>query len=304
MSVRRWLAAPMLAALAGAGAQAQTTVPLPPADLGQTNILDGEGGPGGLFEWIMTGYGADRINDEHGHSVPGDPRQRIATATLHPVYTATLDLMGAHPGIEMLLPFARVQNAFGPGASGTAAGVGDVTFAPFLQWSDRSAQDRKLSIRAAIQVVAPTGEYRPSATVNVGSGTWQVSPYVAVTKRLGRDWEVSARAIYDRSGTAEIRQASSRQHVTAGDFAVLDLAASREITPGWRLGLGGYALLQTTQSRVEDVAVSGKQRVVALGPVSSLHIGRTTLLLAIYGEAYSRDRPAGLALNLRLQQPF
>jgi hypothetical protein len=46
--------------VAALSARAGSPVPQPPLDLGQTSFLDGEAGPGGLFEVISNGYVAVR----------------------------------------------------------------------------------------------------------------------------------------------------------------------------------------------------------------------------------------------------
>lgn len=284
-------------------AAAQMVVPLPPADLGQTNILDGEGGPGGLLEIIATGSVANRIADADGNAVPGHPMQRSATLVLHPVYTSRLKVLGGWLGGEALVPVATVTVDPGGGQSHSATGVGDVTVAPFLQWSPPPGTERALSIRAGLQIVAPSGGHRSARPVNVGSGAWQVSPYLAVTKRLAGAWEVSGRAILDHSGTATADDASAPS-VQPGDFAVLNLSVSRVVHQEWRFGIGGYMLRQITRSRVDSASQGDLQRVFAAGPVMRRQIRRAVLIAAAYAEFGARDRPQGFSANLRFQQPF
>ncbi len=67
-----------LAPVVGLGSPAHAAVePLPPLDLGQTNILDGEGGPGRVLEVITFGSGAGRLADAGGHAVPGSNDQQV-----------------------------------------------------------------------------------------------------------------------------------------------------------------------------------------------------------------------------------
>lgn len=284
-------------------ATAQTVVPLPPADLGQTNILDGEGGPGGLLEIIAAGSFANRVVDGTGHSLPGDPSQRSAALILHPIYTTRLELLGGWFGGEMLVPLSTVAVNPGSGGSHFATGVGDVTLAPFLQWSPQSGTARALYTRLGLQIVAPLGERQSARPVNVGSGVWQFSPYLAVTKRISKNWEASGRAIFDYSGT-ETADDAGAAHIRPGDFAILNLSLSRAVDPAWRLGIGGYALQQTARSRVDGVSQGHLQRVFAAGPVMRRQVGHAVLLAAAYAEVGARDRPQGFNANLRFQQPF
>lgn len=299
---RAWAAAAFVAI--GSAAAAAPVVPLPPADLGQTNILDAEGGPGGLVEVIMAGSAANRLADADGHDLPGRQRQRTGAFVLHPIYVSHDRLVGAFPGVEVLVPVSVVHNQFGPGASGRASGIGDVTFAAFLQWSGPKDDPHRLSVRAAVQIVAPTGAYHAGAPVSLGAGVWQVSPYVAVTKRLPGRLEISGRLIFDHSGTSDLDQNAPAFRVHPGSFLVLDLSASAEVSRQWRLGVGGYALQQTSTSRVGGDPVGVHQRVLAVGPVARFEGKKLNLLAGVYQEFAARQRPSGISASLRIQRPF
>jgi len=285
-------------------AQTAAPPPLPPIDLGQTNILDAEGKPGGLLEVIPLGSLANRLSTGTGEPAPGRNRQRIATLVLHPVFVTESLIFGAYPGLEMLVPATRVDNQFAMGG-GRTSGLGDVTISPFLQWS-AEPKSGAVSIRLALQAVAPTGGYSRSRSVNTGQGAWQVSPYLAVTWRTSNRWEVSARAIYDLSGSSPSMSQTGEQISTRpGDFFALDLSTSYAITDKLRLGPGGYVLSQLSDSRSAGVPIAGSRaRVFALGPVSRLQVGQATLLLAAFGEFAARNRPEGASLNFRFQYPF
>ncbi len=205
---RRWSIALGIAGLGVAtslNAQTAAPPPLPPLDLGQTNILDGEGKPGALLELIAFGSAADRLADAAGDATPGTNHQRIASFIVHPIFVADAAIAGAHPGIELLVPVSRVDNQFAAGGSGVHTGLGDITVAPFLQWSRSDPGPGAVSARLAVQVVAPIGDHAPVRPVNTGQGGWQLSPYLAVTWRAFERWEVSGRAIYDWSGSAASR---------------------------------------------------------------------------------------------------
>ena len=285
-------------------AQAAALPPLPPIDLGQTNILDGEGKPGGLLEIISFGSFADQLTDGTGDEAPGHNHQRIASLVMHPIFVDKSSIFGAHPGFELLVPVTRVENDFAMGG-GQRAGLGDVTISPFLQWS-ASPKAGALSVRLALQAVAPTGSYSSRRTVNSGQGAWQVSPYFAVTWRVSDRWEVSARAIYDRTDSSPSTSPMGEPiSIRPGDIFALNGSISCAITDKLRLGPGGYMLEQLSESRSAGEPIAGSRaRIFALGPVSRLQVGQATLFLAAFGEFAARNRPQGAAFNLRLQHPF
>ncbi len=296
----------VLALGAPMAAEAGPTEPLPPLDLGQTNILDGEGGPGRLLEIITFGSGAWRLIDADGRSVSGDNDQQIISVIVHPILVSGASVLGAHPGVEVLAPLSYVNNGFAAEGAGHDTGLGDITVEPFLQWSSPHPKAGTVSARLGLGVVAPTGDYHPAATVNTGQGAWQVSPYLAATWRVSAQWELSGRAIYDWSGSARGRAANgSRLRLQAGDQFALNASASYALTPAWRAGLGGYLLHQVAPASVDGAySPNGLQRDFALGPVSRWQVGGTAILAAAYREFEARNRPQGVSVNVRLQQPF
>ena len=298
------LFAGLLAQPAQARAAMQPLPPLPAIDLGQTNIVDAEGRPGALLEVITFGSIANRLADERGDDAPGRNRQRIASLVMHPILVSNASFLGAHPGMEVLVPLSWVDNDFAMGA-GRRTGLGDLTVAPFLQWSG-PPKAGSVSVRLAMQFVAPTGDYSRDRPVNTGQGAWQLSPYLAVTWRTSERWELSARAIYDSVGqSAGLSPTGERIGMRPGEIFTLDYSASYAVTKALRLGAGGYLLEQLSDSRSAGQAIpDSRARVVSLGPVSRLQVGKAALLLAAFGEFAVRDRPAGATINLRLQQPF
>lgn len=287
-------------------AQSQASVTLPPLDLGQTSFLDGEAGPGGLLEIIGNGTAAGYFTDRKGQSLPGTHKQWVSTLIVHPAYVSGVPLLGGHLGVEFLFPFSAVHLDV-PGAPVTTqGGVGDATISPFVQWSDGHLAGRPLSLRLALQVVAPTGTYSPGRQVSTGGNAWQVSPYLAFTWRAADRWEVSGRAIYDWSGRndhppAALNAGSSQ----AADQFALNLSASYAVAEHWRVGMAGYALRTLGAARVDGRGVSGsQQQAFALGPGFRWNSGSTSVIGTAYREFAAENRPEGFNAVLRLLQPF
>lgn len=280
-------------------------VPLPPTDLGETNILDGVGGPGALLEMTTTGYSANRLTDSQGSSLPGSNEQQIETVVLHPILVAPTSWGGAYPGVDVLIPFAAVRNDFGGAPAASAHGLGDIAIASSLQWSGIGAEEN-VFVRLALKVVVPSGKYSYDQPVNAGQGDWQLSPYVAMTWRMSPRWEFSGRMIYGWSSAASAVAANG---VTGrwqpGDFVVLDTCASYALTPTTRLGIASYALRQLRSSKEDGISEwDSLQRVAAAGPVARWHMGQSTITLAGYKEFAAANRPEGFAANLRWLHPF
>ena len=298
-----------------ASAQPASPRPAPPVsqpqvDLGETSFLDGEAGQGGLLEIIGDGTTASYSTGADGRGLPGRHKVWSGGVIVHPAYVSDLPVLGGHLGAEALIPFVLVHSDMGDGTATTQGGVGDITLAPFVEWSNLNLFGRALSVRLAMQVVFPTGTYSPTRAINAGQNSWQLSPYIAATFRVTPRWEISSRLIYDWSSRntrpAPAFNAASTQ---AGDQLEMNLSASyaagRWAGRDWRIGLSGYALRQLDDARIDGGRVAGsRQQDFALGPGFLTTLGSATVIGTAYREFATENRPEGFQAVLRLLQPF
>jgi len=279
---------------------------LPPLDLGQTSFLDGEAGPGGLMEIIANGATAGYFTDASGRAPPGTHKRWLSTVILHPAFVSGVPVAGGHLGIEFLVPFSAVHQDLTGAAVTTQGGVGDTTVSPFVQWSDAQMFGRPLSVRLALQAVAPTGTYSPGRQITTGLNSWQVSPYLAFTWRATERWEVGGRAIYDWSSRNDRPPSALDVHTTqAGQQFAMDLSASYALFEQLRLGIASYALQQFSDARADGRTLAGSRlRAFAAGPEFRYSQGTTSVIGTVYQEFASENRPERFSAVLRLLQPF
>jgi hypothetical protein len=234
--------------------------------------------------------------------VPGLDEQSTASFTLHPAYVTNIPVLGGHLGLEFLFPFAAVRLDVPGLPKTTQGGVGDVTVAPFIQWSGLKLAGREFSMRFGLQGVAPVGTYSPERLINIGQNVWQISPYYAFTWHATERWEVSGRLIYDWSGRNLSPPATL--HATSaqpGDQVALNLSTSYALTPHWRMGIAGYGLRQLDETRVNDAAVAdSEQQAFAVGPAALWTNGHVTIIGNVYREFATENRPEGFNAVLRL----
>jgi len=304
-----WLvcaAAAMIGVAATSSAWAASPVPQPPVDLGETSFLDGEAGPGGLFEVIGNGYVASQFTNASGRPVAGTNQQWIGSVILHLAYVSNVPFASGVLGAETLIPVSTLHLDVPGVPQATEGGLGDVTVAPFIQWIRLPVRQRPLSVRLAIQAAAPTGRYSPNDPINPGSDASQVSPYLAFTWRVSDRWEISGRSIYDWSGQSGRPPAPlGASNTQAGAQFAQNLSVSAAITDAWRIGVASYGLWQRDDTRVDGQAVPGsRQQVIGVGPGLLWSDGHATVIANVYEEIESRNRPRGTSAVLRLLYPF
>jgi hypothetical protein len=287
-------------------AYAAPPVSQPQTDLGQTSFLDGEAGPGGLFEVIGNGTTAGYFTDPSGRRLQGDNELWTSSFTIHPAYVSGLPFIGGHLGGEALLPFAVIHQNIEGQPETTLGGVGDITLTPFVQWSGLYLFQRPLSVRLAVQLVTPTGAYASTRATNIGQNAWQLSPYFAFTWHTTERWEISGRLTYDWSSRNDRPpSALDAGSIQAGDQAEMNLSLSYAVEEHWRVGIASYALRQLTDAKIGGAPVPGSpQQAFGIGPGMLWNFGGGSVIGTAYREFATENRPEGFQFVLRLLKPF
>jgi hypothetical protein len=269
-------------------AEAQLHVPEPTVNLGDTSFLDADGGPGLLIEEIGDAY--------HSSFSSVDS---IAGLT-HVAWLGKRRILNAWYGVEVVGVAAHVNVS----NVGNAGGWGDLTFAPLiLQWKEQSIGHIRMDQRLAFDFDLPTGDYKQSSGVNLGSHAFAVHPYYAITvfptNRLETSWRIhylwNARnnAPYLPSG-AHTEQAGQAIHFNA--------TLGYKLPHNFWVGANGYYLKQITAPQIDGVSLLGSpERVGAIGPGAMWHSGRCFLYANAYHELGAENRPQGERVVLRME---
>ena len=281
-------------------------VNLPPVNLGQTNFLDGVGGPGLLVEEWLDYYAAPRFTGSGGQKLPGDNDLKSLVWLTHVAYFTKFRILSGLYGVEFLVPVAYLDAATNLGLRGHTAGVGDLIISPFiLQWEHR-LWGRPYYHRLDLGFIAPSGAYSRNDTVNVGSRVFSFNPYYAFTLKLTTKLETSWRIHYlwnsENSAPSRLFHADNTQPGQAIHF---NAALSYEVWPGLRLGFASYFLRQRTASRIDGRPVPNSQEQVAgVGPGLLVGNDKLFIYLNAYFEVGVQNRPQGTRVVLRLSKAF
>lgn len=291
-----------LATLAPA-ARAQAHVPLPPVNLGNSSFMDGLGGPGFLARVPWTLQIAPRFFGSSGQTLAGANSLVAWSVLVHALYSPPVRVLGGYWAIEVLEPLAIVDMTM-PGGKASAAGAGDVIFSPLIFQAPKVRLfGRPLLQRLDIDFIAPTGEYRRDAPINVGNHVWSLNPYYAFTWLLSDRFETSWRFHYLWNS---VNDAPGPQYaaktIQPGQAVHFNWALSVEVSGPLRAGIAGYFLQQISDSRIDGRAIAGsRERVAAVGPGLLALTGTTELYANAFAELAVENRPAGARFDVCAQ---
>lgn len=293
---------------------------LPPVNLGFTSFMDGAppAGPGFYFTQYVQYYSSDSLQE----GPPNHQVDALIGATQVFYQSKTGGPWGSKLGMDAMLFYADfdVDPANSPYLQENSSGIGDVLLGPWLQWDPIMGEDGpKFMHRIEFQMILPTGKHSDQFELNPGNNVFSFNPYWAATYFITPRWTTSWRLHYLWNGTnndPSIRTRGAIQFqrpdlevnkIQAGQAAHLNFTAAYEVIPQrFRMGLNGYYLKQTTDTRVDGQKVSGRrEEVFAIGPGGVWHFSQHThLFFNMYFETSAQNRPKGDRWNLRFVHHF
>ena len=274
------------------GALAQ--VSLPPVNLGNTNFVDGRALPGIMFQQTLIAAEADRFRDNEGSTAVAPDQLSAFSVATQLAWLSQHQIFGANWGAEFILPLARVDLDINPVIGEARTGFGDLFLSPVvLQWPARELFGRPYWQRLNLNVTVPIGHYDRDRLVNIGNNTYRFNPHYAFTWIASDAWEVSGRVHYLWNGkNSDPASRLGADSIQAGHAIHTNLAVSREMSPGLRLGLAGYHLRQITDDRINGVRIAGsREQVIGYGPGLRKQNGPQVWFLHVYRESAVRNRP-------------
>jgi hypothetical protein len=290
----------------------------PAVNLGFTSFLDGVSfTPSGFVYQVYTDeYGIDRIKvgENQSISIPDKGRvtANVVTQSHQFIYKSPLDILGFHPGVEVILPFLLEANMNPSGVPSTArrpygsqTGFGDLVIGPFLQSGVMTLNGRPFfSSQLEFTLVSPTGAYDKTKIINPGHNTWDLNPFWAATLFWTPKLTSSIRAHY---------LWSSRNPATgykSGQAFHANFASAYEILKNFRIGVNGYIFQQFSDDNLNGRTLHGSEsRVLGIGPGLMYAYGAGTksnlaIFLNTYFEPAAANFSEGFQCNFRLFPVF
>jgi hypothetical protein len=282
---------------------AQTYVAEPPVNLGDTSFLDGIAGPGFVLEQIADGAHDGRIVGATGNTVHGTGSVNGISGLTHLAWLSHQRIDGGWYGLEVVGTAADVD----AGALRRADGVGALMVSPFiLQWPEHRLLHMPVEQRVTLDFGLPVGGYSRSSGVNIGTNTFTVNPYYAITAHPAKRIETSWRVHYLWNSTNNAPPLSTGASSTqAGQAIHFNATAGYSIYKGLWIGPNAYFLSQITDGRVNGLSIpDSPERVAAIGPGMVWNRKKWFFYANQYEEFGARNRATGQKLVLRVEKVF
>jgi hypothetical protein len=282
---------------------AQTHVAEPAVNLGDTSFLDGIAGPGIVIEEIGDGAHEGRIVDGSGSPIAGTGAVNSISELTHVAWLTPKRILGGWYGAEVVATAAHVN----AGSTGKSGGWGALTVSPFiLQWSEQKIGKVPIDQRVVFDFDLPVGAYTRSSAVNIGTNTFTVHPYYAITAFPVKHIETSWRVHYLwNSANDSPPFATGAQSTQAGQAIHFNATTAYNIGKHLWIGPNAYYLRQITDGRVNGVALrNSPEQVAAIGPGMVWNSGKWFFYANGYHEFGVKNRPEGDKLVLRVEKIF
>jgi hypothetical protein len=263
---------------------------------GAENYMAGALPPPGVYgQLFVSHYEADTFRGNHGQTLPMDFDIRADCVAPRLIWVTEQQILGGNLAFHIIVPFVDLKVSL-DGQSQSNSGLGDIIFAPALGYH----YSEKMHAIFAIDTIAPTGKYNRNDLANIGRNYWVFQPVVALAYVDPEGLNVDVKTMYDFNRKNEATDYLSGQELH------MDYSVGWGLGNGWVVGVGGYALWQTTDDRQDGQRVEdNKGRSLAIGPSIKYSSNKGWFLTAKWqDETQVRNRADGNAYWLKLSIPF
>jgi hypothetical protein len=264
---------------------------------GVENYLTGAAPPPGFYVVeYLNAYRASTLKDGKGNTVPM-PTFSISAdvAATRLVWSTQAEIGGGNLVWHSILPLVNLKVEV-PGQSQTRAALGDITFGPAIAFHHSA----NLHSVVALDFVAPTGKYDKNDLANIGRNHWSLQPLYTVS------YIDPAGFNGDFKLTFNFTQTNTDTDYKSGNEVYLDYSAGWGTGNGWVLGVGGYAMRQTSDdTQAGQSLADSRGAAFAIGPSLKYDNGKGWFITAkLQRETDVKNRPQGNALWIKTLIPF
>ncbi|WP_085656433.1 transporter [Pseudomonas sp. B11(2017)] len=218
-------------------------------------------------------------------------------------YLSPVRVLGGRLAGYVAQPWMK-QEVAAFGLSDTRESMGDTTFAPIILWD----MGKNLTLGAAVEITAPTGEYDAERLANTSNNFWTYKPLFSFT------WLPTERTELSMKTTYSFNEKNKDTDYKSGQIFHFDYSASYRVTDNLRLGVNGYFLKQTTDDKQfghtvqfagEDVNDGVRGKVFAIGPALYFTFLKYASVEIRWAKEFDvENRPEGEMLWAKISIPY
>jgi hypothetical protein len=237
-------------------------------------------------------YRATRLNDGDGNSMlPGFKTSAtvLADKVLH---MTNEQWLGGQVGLYGAVALADIKVRIQPGVDDHRIGLLDPEAGVLVGWHGEEFHAYGLGT-----VVVPVGSYDKNRLINLTNNYWTLRPQFGWSYLPASGIDVSMRWTY----SLNTRNRDTGYH--SGQYLHADFNAGLPLAQGWKLGLQGYYLHQTTDDKLNGVRVGSdgnRARVLALGPGLFYQGKSASVEFKLLNETQARNRSSGRSAWLKV----
>lgn len=210
---------------------------------------------------ITLGYGlayrADRYLDGAGKEL-AIPGFKLSVDAVSPRFIWNMEgnVLGGNPVLHLVMPLLSKRVSLG-GATQAKQGLGDITVGAALAFHHGNGCHSVV----ALDVVAPTGDYKAGDLANLGRNHWSLQPLYAYSRVSPDGLNADIKTVLN------LNRRNPDTDYRSGTELIIDYAFGWGVGKGWVAGVGGSLLEQLSDDRLGGVRLpDSRTRMFAIGP--------------------------------------
>ncbi len=288
---------------------------------GAEGFLVGAAPPPGFYAESYTfNYSADTMKDDTGKHIGAFDKVSVWAEVFRFIWISKHQILGGNYGQHLFLPFLNVNLDFkvplGPKGKSHYSdfNLPYIIYSPFV-WTFHKLAGKLHFVFSLVDVYIPTNNQEDKNMATISHNFWTFEPVFAVTYFPSKNWALSLKLMYDFNTKQDDAPTVYGVNVdrTPGQEFHFDYNISYAFTKTFRVGLGGYVYMQTTDDDYDIKATipapvqkllkkdeRHHTRKIAIGPGIWFNHKNIFMTLRIQPEVYVRNGTKGVASWLKI----
>lgn len=217
---------------------------LPPTNLGQVNIQDGNPpGTGWVYQQVLQTYNSNRSYGGNGELTDRENFSQLLSLQ-QVIHITEVKFLEGNLGYTAILPIVKLSATVDNGSMAVPVNpspIGDLITGAMVQWFDRKIGNMKFAHRLELDAVIPIGAHDDNYAINPSAHFYTISLHYAFTLFPTNKFSVSMRNHLNYNG--RILGTKAR----AGIFYNNNYSLEYQLLPELRIAAVGYYLKQLEQ---------------------------------------------------------